>query len=75
MEKELKTSDEDLDAYQLGYADGYNASVNLNKKQVKKLTALLQEGIDGFGRVLVATSDDRAVRDWQRRCKAALKEK
>ncbi len=34
---------------------------------------LLKEGADGFGRVLIATSDDKAVRDWQKRCRAALR--
>lgn len=41
-------------------------------EEVEKLRALLREGCDGFGRVVVATSDDKAVRDWQRRVRAAL---
>ena len=37
-----------------------------------ELKALLKEGATGFGRILVATSDDAAVRDWQKRAKAAI---
>jgi hypothetical protein len=37
--------------------------------------ALLQEGADGFGRILIATGDDKAVYDWTKRVRAALKGK
>ena len=37
-----------------------------------ELLSLLQEGAAGFGRVLIATSDDKAVRNWQRRATAAI---
>jgi hypothetical protein len=37
--------------------------------------ALLQEGADGFGRILIATGDDEAVYDWRKRVRAALKGK
>lgn len=33
---------------------------------------LLKEGVAGFGRLLISTSDDAAVRDWQKRCRAYL---
>lgn len=33
---------------------------------------LLQEGATGFGRLLISTSDDKAVRNWQKRCRAFL---
>lgn len=35
--------------------------------------ALLQEGATGFGRVLVATSDQPATYDWTKRCRQFLK--
>jgi len=41
-------------------------------EQVKMLRALCTEGANGFGRILISTSDDVAVRDWQTRCKEAL---
>ena len=41
-------------------------------KQRDELLTLLEEGATGFGRILVATSDDAAVRDWQKRAKAAI---
>lgn len=37
------------------------------------LRDLLREGSDSFGRVLVATSDDASVRDWQKRVREALR--
>ena len=37
-----------------------------------ELKALLKEGANGFGRILVATSDDAAVRNWQKRARAAI---
>jgi hypothetical protein len=36
------------------------------------MRALLQEAVTGFGRVLIATSDDEAVRGWTKRAKAFL---
>ena len=42
------------------------------KAELKLLRELLREGADGFGRILIATSDDKAVRDWQKRVRAAL---
>ena len=33
---------------------------------------LLEEGVNGFGRLLIATGDDTAVRDWQRRARTLL---
>lgn len=44
----------------------------------KEARALLEEGAAGFGRVLVATSDQAAVSNWTKRCRAyldSLKEK
>ncbi len=40
---------------------------------IDRLRDLLQEGADGFGRVLVATSDDAAVSDWRKRVREALR--
>ena len=37
-----------------------------------RAVALLREGEQGFGRLLIATSDDKAVRDWQKRVRAYL---
>ena len=34
---------------------------------------LLREGARGFSRILISTSDDAAVSDWQKRVRAALK--
>jgi len=36
-------------------------------KENLQLRNLLSEGVEGFKHVLVATSDDKAVRDWQKR--------
>jgi len=40
--------------------------------KVKVASDLLEEGHKGFGRVLIATGDDKAVYDWRKRCGAAL---
>lgn len=45
---------------------------DLTGERMKTLEGLLREGVDGFGRVLVSTSDDAGVRDWQKRARAAL---
>ena len=42
------------------------------REQVTTLRALCMEGANGFGRLLISTGDDVAVRDWQTRCKEAL---
>ena len=44
------------------------------ESQRDELLSLLHEGATGFGRVLIATSDDKAVRNWQRRATAAIAE-
>jgi hypothetical protein len=41
--------------------------------QLQDAKALLSEGERGFGRVLIATSDDKAARDWQKRCRKFLR--
>jgi len=41
-------------------------------REIDRMRDLLREGLDGFGRVMVATSDDAAVRNWQKRVRAAL---
>lgn len=41
-------------------------------QKIEKAEALLREGATGFGRVLVATSDQKAVYDWLNRCRAFL---
>ena len=47
-------------------------ALNGSERQRDELLALLQEGATGFGRVLVSTSDDKAVRGWQKRSRAAI---
>ena len=42
------------------------------ERQRDELLTLLEEGATGFGRILVATSDDKAVRNWQKRSNAAI---
>lgn len=42
------------------------------EEQRDALLLLCKEGADGFGRVLIATSDDKAVRDWQKHCRIAI---
>lgn len=39
---------------------------------IETLEALLREGADGFGKVLIQTSDEPAVENWQKRCKKVL---
>jgi len=39
---------------------------------IEQFRTLLQEGVDGFGRVLIATSDNEAVAEWRKRCAEAL---
>ena len=41
-------------------------------EEIELLRSILKEGADGFGKLLIQTSDDNAVRDWQKRAKALL---
>ena len=40
--------------------------------RIEGLIALLREGESGFGRILIATGDDTAVWDWQKRVRTLL---
>lgn len=42
-------------------------------ERIEAIEALLQEGVDGFSRVLVGTSDHERVYGWVGRCAATLK--
>lgn len=42
------------------------------QREIERLTALLREGEQGFGRLLISTSDNSAVRNWRKRVSEAL---
>lgn len=44
----------------------------LEIERLKAIESLLKEGVEGFSRVLVATSDQERVYEWVARCRAAL---
>ena len=41
-------------------------------RRIAELEKLLREGVEGFGRVLVQTSDQAGVADWRRRARKVL---
>ena len=41
-------------------------------RRIAELEKLLREGVEGFGRVLVQTSDQAGVQDWRRRARKVL---
>ena len=45
------------------------AEFNEALARIDELEKLLREGIEGFGRVLVQTSDRAGVSDWRRRAR------
>ncbi len=40
--------------------------------RIAELEEALREGVEGFGRVLVQTSDQAGVNDWRRRARKVL---
>ena len=46
--------------------------VSLQKARIAEVEKLLREGVEGFGSILVQTSDQAGVNDWRRRAREVL---